>query len=65
MRPRRRSLARVCAQAVLLLLAAVWGGRYVHDHAGLSALFTLGAEPLAWSIILYGLAASVLPVWLR
>jgi carbon starvation protein len=24
----------------------------------------LKAEPLAWAVILYGLAASVLPVWL-
>ena len=26
--------------------------------------FTLNAEPLAWAIIVYGFAASVLPVWL-
>ena len=26
--------------------------------------FTFKAEPLAWAIIIYGLAASVLPVWL-
>ena len=26
--------------------------------------FSLGKEPIAWSVILYGLAASVLPVWL-
>ncbi|MEI8340371.1 MAG: carbon starvation CstA family protein, partial [Verrucomicrobiota bacterium] len=49
---------------VLLLLAAVWGGRYVHSNAGLAHLFTLGAEPLAWSIIFYGFAASILPIWL-
>ncbi len=29
-----------------------------------SQVFTLGDEPLAWAIIVYGLAASVLPVWL-
>jgi carbon starvation protein len=49
---------------VVLLLLAVWGGRFVHEHATLSTAFTLGAEPLAWLIILYGFAASVLPVWL-
>jgi carbon starvation protein len=49
---------------VLLLLAAVWGGRFIHGNAGLAHLFTLGAEPLAWSIIFYGFAASILPVWL-
>jgi len=50
---------------VVLLLFAVWGGKFVYaDQQGLGRLFTFGAEPLAWAIILYGLAASVLPVWL-
>ena len=50
---------------VVLLLLAVWGGKLVYaDKEGLSKIFTIGAEPLAWSIIIYGLAASVLPVWL-
>lgn len=49
---------------VVLLLLAVWGGKFVHESAAWSKWFTLGAEPLAWGIILYGLAASILPVWL-
>src|SRR6266567_3323287 len=50
---------------VVLLLLAVWGGKFVYaDQQGLGKLFTFGAEPLAWAIIVYGLAASVLPVWL-
>ncbi|MBI4327864.1 MAG: carbon starvation protein A [Chloroflexi bacterium] len=49
---------------VVLLLLAVWGGQFVHSHPHWSKVFTLGAEPLAWSVIVYGLAASVLPVWL-
>ncbi|HTH48281.1 MAG TPA: carbon starvation CstA family protein [Candidatus Limnocylindria bacterium] len=49
---------------VLLLLGAVWGGQYVHSHDAAAKLFTISAEPLAWGIIAYGLAASVLPVWL-
>src|SRR6266404_3503920 len=52
------------AIGVVLLLLAVWGGQFVHGHADLARAFTLEAEPLAWSIILYGFAASVLPVWL-
>ncbi|MBN8249569.1 MAG: carbon starvation protein A, partial [Verrucomicrobia bacterium] len=47
-----------------LLLVAVWAGQWVHSHAGAAAWFTLSAPRLAWIIILYGLAASVLPVWL-
>ncbi len=49
---------------VALLLLAVWGGQYVHSSPQLAQLFTVKAEPLAWTIIVYALAASVLPVWL-
>lgn len=52
------------ALGVALLLLAVWGGRIVHSSPSLATIFTMGAEPLAWSVILYGLAASVFPVWL-
>ena len=47
-----------------LLLLAVWGGKLVYGDPNWSRLLTFGAEPLAWGIIGYGLAASVLPVWL-
>jgi carbon starvation protein len=49
---------------IVLLLLAVWGGQFVYRHAGLAQKFTFKAEPLAWSIIAYGFAASVLPIWL-
>jgi carbon starvation protein len=52
------------AIGVALLLFAVWGGRFVYGHEGWAAIFTLSPEKLAWSIIVYGLMASVLPVWL-
>jgi carbon starvation protein len=54
----------ISAIGVLLLLLAVWGGQFVHGHESLAQHFTLRAETLAWAIIVYGLAASVLPVWL-
>ena len=54
----------VSAIGVVLLLLAVWGGQFVHAHAEWSKVFTLKAEPLAWTVIIYGFAASVLPVWL-
>ncbi|MBM3838886.1 MAG: carbon starvation protein A [Verrucomicrobia bacterium] len=54
----------VSAIGVVLLLLAVWGGQFVHSHATLGKAFTLRDITLAWAIILYGLAASVLPVWL-
>jgi carbon starvation protein len=49
---------------VVLLLLAVWGGKYVHADPQWHKAFTFSAEQMAWSVILYGLAASVLPVWL-
>lgn len=49
---------------IVLLLLAVWGGQFVHSHAEWAHRFTFRAEPIAWTIILYGLAASVLPIWL-
>ena len=49
--------------AVCLLLA-VWGGKLIHESPELGKMLGLHDITLAWAIILYGLAASVLPVWL-
>ena len=49
---------------VACLLLAVWGGKLIHESPELGRLFGLSDISLAWAIILYGLAASVLPVWL-
>ena len=54
----------VSAIGVVLLLLAVWGGKFVYESAQWSQAFTFSAESLGWTIIFYGLAASVLPVWL-
>ncbi len=48
----------------VLVLAGVIGGRYVADSAALAPYFTRGGPALAWMLILYGLAVSILPVWL-
>jgi len=47
-----------------LVLLAVVAGRWVGDSAVLAPLFTFNAKTLAVMIIVYGFAASVLPVWL-
>jgi len=49
---------------VTLVMAGVVGGRYVAESATLSHWFNYSGPALAWMIILYGLAASILPVWL-
>jgi carbon starvation protein len=51
------------AIGVVGLLLAVWGGKLVHQNPQLAALFSLKDITLAWTLIIYGLAASVLPVW--
>ena len=48
---------------VLLLLAVVSGGWVAETDWGVD-WFTLSKVTLSWCIIFYGLAASVLPVWL-
>jgi carbon starvation protein len=48
----------------VLVMAAVIGGQYVARVPALAVLFTFDARHLAWMIIAYGFAASVLPVWL-
>ena len=49
---------------VALLLLAVVGGQWVSESPTLRDLFHLKAPALAWSVIIYAFAASVLPVWL-
>jgi carbon starvation protein len=49
---------------VILLLLAVWGGKLVHQSPEWAQRFGLHDMELAWGIIVYGIAASVLPVWL-
>ena len=46
------------------LLLAVWGGKLVYESPEWSRLLGLRDITLAWAIIIYGLAASVLPIWL-
>jgi carbon starvation protein len=62
LRPGR--VAEVSAIGVVLLLLAVWGGQFVHASPVFSGFFTLSEKNLAWSLIGYGLLASILPVWL-
>jgi carbon starvation protein len=49
---------------VILLLLAVWGGQVVYSHQVWAERLTFKSEPVAWAIVVYGFAASVLPIWL-
>ncbi|MGA7924673.1 MAG: carbon starvation CstA family protein [Candidatus Sulfotelmatobacter sp.] len=63
-RIRPGKVLEVSALGFVLVLAAIWGGQYVSQNAALAGLFTFGAPTLAILIMVYGFAASALPVWL-
>src|SRR5215831_12320486 len=48
----------------VLVMAAIWGGQWVSQSPMVAPWFTLTAPTLAILIIIYGFAASALPVWL-
>ena len=51
------------AIGVALLVAALYGGRWVSQSPAWAAVFTWSGPEIAWAVMLYGFAASVLPVW--
>jgi carbon starvation protein len=58
-----RALAWISGFGVVALLAAVWGGQFLHGTQ-LEAMLTLKGTTLSWWVMGYGFLASVLPVWL-
>ncbi|MDQ6887615.1 MAG: carbon starvation protein A [Gemmatimonadota bacterium] len=52
------------AIGLVLLVLALYAGRFVAENTLLAPTFTLSRQTLALLIIGYGFAASVLPVWL-
>src|SRR5882672_3011275 len=63
-RIRPGKVLEVSGLGFVLVLGAIWGGQYVSQNAALARLFTFSAPTLAILIIVYGFAASALPVWL-
>ena len=62
LRPGR--VSEVSLIGVVLLLLAVVSGEWVAETSWGADWFTLSPVTLSWCIIVYGFAASVLPVWL-
>jgi carbon starvation protein len=52
------------AIGLVLLVLALYAGRWVAQNPALAPTFTLSGTTLAWVIMAYGFTASVLPVWL-
>ena len=56
-------VAEATGIGVVLLLFALFGGRYVAEDPVWAAAFTWSGTQIAWAIMAYGFVASVLPVW--
>src|SRR5437870_4237881 len=64
---RRLRTGKVLETSVLgfiLVMLAIWGGQWASQAPSIARWFTLSAPTLAIAIIIYGFAASALPVWL-
>ncbi|HRJ70961.1 MAG TPA: carbon starvation CstA family protein [Terrimicrobiaceae bacterium] len=57
------SMKVISTAGVIGLLLSVVGGKWIQGTP-VEAMFHLSGEQLAWTIMIYGLLASVLPVWL-
>ena len=61
-RPHR--VLEASAIGIVLLILALYAGQWVAENPALAPMFTLSGRSLAILIMIYGFAASVLPVWL-
>jgi carbon starvation protein len=61
-RPHR--VLEASAIGLVLLVFALYAGKWVAADPTLAPIFTLDGRTLAWLVMGYGFAASVLPVWL-
>jgi carbon starvation protein len=58
------SVLAVTIFGLLGLAFGVWGGQFLGHFPGIEAWFRQDQKWLAWAIMSYGLAASILPVWM-
>src|SRR6266480_2830649 len=58
------SVLAVTIFGLLGLAFGVWGGQFLGHFPAIEAWFHQDQKWLAWAIMIYGLAASVLPVWM-
>jgi carbon starvation protein len=64
LRTGRFSVTWITAFGIVGLFFAVWGGRFLGNYPVIEAWFRHSDRWLAWAIMIYGLAASILPVWM-
>jgi carbon starvation protein len=64
LRSGRFNVSWITAFGVVGLFFAVWGGQFLGNFPALEGWFRQSDRWLAWAIMVYGLAASILPVWM-
>ncbi|MCC6271791.1 MAG: carbon starvation protein A, partial [Microbacteriaceae bacterium] len=62
LRPGR--VLEVSAIGIVMLILSLYVGRWVGESPSLAPIFTLDGVTLAYALMIYGFAASVVPVWL-
>src|SRR6476659_2442592 len=60
----RMSVKWITVFGIAGLAFAVWGGQFLESYPTLDNWFRQDEKWLAWAVMIYGLAASILPVWL-
>src|SRR3954452_17008346 len=58
------SVLAITIFGLLGLAFGVWGGQFLAHFPAIEAWFRHDQKWLAWAIMMYGLAASILPVWM-
>jgi carbon starvation protein len=58
------SVMAITIFGLLGLAFGVWGGQFLAHFPAIESWFRHDQKSLAWAIMIYGLAASILPVWM-
>src|SRR5882762_5331123 len=64
LRSGRFNVSWITAFGVTGLFFAVWGGQFLSHFPAIEVWFRQSDKWLAWAIMIYALAASILPVWM-
>lgn len=58
------AVLEVSVLGIVMLILSLFAGQWAAAHPVLGPMFTLPGTTLAWGVMIYGFAASVIPVWL-
>src|SRR5437588_6476449 len=64
LRTGRFNVTWITAFGIVGLFFAVWGGQFLGNSPAVEACLRHSDRWLGWAIMIYGLAASILPVWM-